>query len=154
MNDIKTIAIAAKDVIIPLTKASSGFSRQLFIDNRSFNLESFAISLRYATRLGLWQSWADTECIKYGIMQVGSLSIWQKWYATTSLARISIEFDIEVAEMWKKYVVTGHWYCYLIIIHMRFDILSSTLHLFLYGNSKLLLSRKTYLRLLMHEWMP
>ena len=110
----RIIAIAAKDVIIPLTKASSGFSRQLFIDSRSFNLQSFAISLRYATRLGLWQSWADTECIKYGIMQVGSLSIWQKWYATTSLARISIEFDIEVAEMWKKYVVTGHWYCYLI----------------------------------------
>ena len=49
----RIIAIAAKDVIIPLTKASSGFSRQLFIDSRSFNLESFAISLRYATRLGL-----------------------------------------------------------------------------------------------------
>ena len=54
VNDIKeVIAIAAKDVIIPLTKASSGFSRQLFIDSRSFNLESFAINLRYATRLGL-----------------------------------------------------------------------------------------------------
>ena len=70
-----------------------------------FDNDTICLILKFvhnlATQFASWgqrESWAARLWTNSGIKQVGSSSSWQKWNATTSLARMSIQFDMQGAK--------------------------------------------------------